>query len=400
VLESDIIRTAAIVRITEENRTLFKEELLFKPIGLWIAEVLKRNGVGELLIVSDTPYRIEAGVEDMFSEIAICDTEHVREALQELAAFGDNCIITIAETVFVDSDTIQELLNTLRIRDKVVLKTGGVPLGVSGFSGEDALDPLLILGALEGQDSYEDYYEIDCLDVGTLGFIINGLEDVCSTEEIVRDTINRAHMSSGVRYVGSETSFISKDVKIGKGSIIYPNTIIKGSTVIGQRCKIGPNTVITDSIIGDGTEVNASQILESKVGENVKIGPFSYIRPGCDVSNNVRIGDFVELKKASVGAGTKISHLTYVGDAVVGENVNFGCGTVTANYDGVAKHTTVIEDGAFIGCNTNLIAPVRVGKNATTAAGTTVTNDVPEGSLAIGRVKQSIKADWNKYRKK
>ena len=132
----------------------------------------------------------------------------------------------------------------------------------------------------------------------------------------------------------------------------------------------------------------------------MKIGPFSYIRPGCDVSNNVRIGDFVELKKASVGAGTKISHLTYVGDAVVGENVNFGCGTVTANYDGVAKHTTVIEDGAFIGCNTNLIAPVRVGKNATTAAGTTVTNDVPEGSLAIGRVKQSIKADWNKYRKK
>ena len=393
-------RTAAIVRITEESRVLFKEDLLFKPIGLWIAKALRKSGVEELLVVADDSCSIDKGVEHLFPDMSICDKGHVREALLELASNGDNCVITLAETAFIASDAIQELLDTLHTREKVVLKTGGVPLGVCGFSGEDALDPLLILGALEGQDSYEDYYEIDCLDMGTHGFIINGIEDVCSAEEIVRDSVNRSHMANGVHFVGSETSFISQDVGIGKGSVIYPNTIIKGSTVIGKGCKIGPNTVITNSIIGDGTEVNASQIMESRIGENVKIGPFSYIRPGCDVSNDVKIGDFVELKKASIGKGTKISHLTYVGDAEVGQNVNFGCGTVTANYDGVAKHLTVIEDGAFIGCNTNLIAPVRVGKNATTAAGTTVTQDVPEDSLAIGRVRQSNKADWNKHWKK
>jgi bifunctional UDP-N-acetylglucosamine pyrophosphorylase/glucosamine-1-phosphate N-acetyltransferase len=139
--------------------------------------------------------------------------------------------------------------------------------------------------------------------------------------------------------------------------------------------------------------------LESTIGNNVKVGPFAYIRPDCRIGNNIRIGDFVELKKAVIGDGTKVSHLTYVGDAEVGRNVNFGCGTVTANFDGVNKHLTVIEDGAFIGCNTNLIAPVRVGKNATTAAGTTVTQDVPEGSLAIGRVRQTNKPDWNKRKK-
>lgn len=394
------IRTAAVIRITAENHPLFKEELLFKPIGMWIAETLRKCGVKELLIVTDDPYPISPDVKSLFSDVSICDLGHVREALLELASNGENCIITLEETVFVDLDTIQEMLNTLSTREKVVLKTGGTPLGICGFSGEDALDALLIRGALEGQDNYEDYYEIDCLDMGTLGFLIKGLEDVCNTEEIVRDVINRSHIAKGVRFVGADTSYISQNTVIGEGSVIYPNTIIKGNTVIGKGCKIGPNTVITDCIIGDGTEVNASQLVESKIGENVTVGPFSYIRPGCDINNNVRIGDFVELKKAKVGAGTKISHLTYVGDAEVGENVNFGCGTVTANYDGVSKHVTIIEDGAFIGCNTNLIAPVRVGKNATTAAGTTVTHDVPEGSLAIGRARQIIKADWNKHRKK
>jgi bifunctional UDP-N-acetylglucosamine pyrophosphorylase/glucosamine-1-phosphate N-acetyltransferase len=207
-------------------------------------------------------------------------------------------------------------------------------------------------------------------------------------------------MANGVRFIGAETSFVSPDAKIGEGSVILPNTIIKGACSIGRKCKIGPNSVINCCAIGEGTEINASQVNESTIGTNVRVGPFAYIRPGCNIANDIRIGDFVELKKAKIGDGTKISHLTYVGDADVGKSVNFGCGTVTANYDGVAKHMTVIEDGAFIGCNTNLIAPVKVGKNATTAAGTTVTADVPEGSLAIGRVRQTVKPDWNKYRKK
>jgi len=233
-----------------------------------------------------------------------------------------------------------------------------------------------------------------------MGLVIRNLEDVCRAEDLLRDAVNRRLMANGVRFVGADTCYISPDATIGPGSIIYPNTIIKGMTVIGQRCKIGPNTVLDGCSVGDGTEINASQVMDSTIGKKVKVGPFAYIRPGCSIGDNIRIGDFVELKKAVIGDGTKVSHLTYIGDAEVGRNVNFGCGTVTANYDGVAKHLTVIEDGAFIGCNTNLIAPVRVGKNATTAAGTTVTQDVPEGNLAIGRVRQTNKPDWyNKKRK-
>ncbi|MGI6578062.1 MAG: hypothetical protein ACOX1Q_08610 [Eubacteriales bacterium] len=397
---STTMRTAAILKVNDEGRLLFEEELLFKKLKRWIAETLSECGIEELLLVVNDVSECDSRLGDLFSTFTRCDAGQVREALRELADNGHECVITISDTVFFDRDVIEELLDTLQSREKVVLTSGGSPIGVCGFSGEDAFDPLLILSALEGQDSFEDYYEIDCLDTGTLGLVTRNLEDICRAEELLRDVVNRRHMANGVRFVGADTCYISPDAKIGSRSIIYPNTIIKGSAVIGQGCKIGPNTVVSNCDVGDGTEINSSQVLDSTIGNNVKIGPFAYIRPGCQIGDDIRIGDFVELKKASIGDGTKISHLTYVGDAEVGRNVNFGCGTVTANYDGVAKHLTVIEDGAFIGCNTNLIAPVRVGKNATTAAGTTVTHDVPEGSLAIGRVRQSNKADWNKNRKK
>jgi len=395
------IRTAAVLRICDvDTLQLFKEELLFKPIIKWLADELSAGGVDELLLIADEE---GAGVFDFghrFRTFARTDFKGAREALKGLAAAGNVQIITIADTVFFNKDVVTELITTLGSRSKVMLTTGGVPLGVCGFSGEDAADCILIEGALEDLGAHEGFYELDCLDTGIFGLEIHSLEDVCRTEELLRDTVNRAHMLRGVRFVGAETSFISPDAIIGAGSVILPNTIIKGESVIGRKCMIGPNTIVNSCTVGDMTEVNSSQINESKIGENVKVGPFAYIRPGCSIGDNIRIGDFVELKKAKIGNGTKISHLTYVGDAEVGENVNFGCGTVTANYDGINKHLTVIEDGAFIGCNTNLIAPVRVGRNATTAAGTTVTADVPEGSLAIGRVRQSIKPDWIKYRKK
>lgn len=396
---STTVRTAAILKINEDAQLLFNEELLFKKLNLWIAEALRESGIEELLLVTDGSFECDSRMEDLFSVFTRCEDCNVREAIKGLAENGHGRVVTITDAVFFDKDAVEELLDTLLSREKVVLTSGGMPVGVCGFSGEDAFDPLLIAVALEGLDNFEDYYEIDCLDTGTLGLVIRNLEDICRAEELLRDVVNRRHMANGVRFVGPDTCYISPDAKIGQGSIIYPNTIIKGAAVIGRKCKLGPNAVLNGCSVGDGTEINSSQVLESTIGNNVKVGPFAYIRPDCRIGNNIRIGDFVELKKAVIGDGTKVSHLTYVGDAEVGRNVNFGCGTVTANFDGVNKHLTVIEDGAFIGCNTNLIAPVRVGKNATTAAGTTVTQDVPEGSLAIGRVRQTNKPDWNKRKK-
>jgi len=395
------VRTAAVLRICDGEKLRFlKEELLFKPLIRWLADELSAGGVDELLLIADEEDPGLFNFGHKFRTFAITDLKGEREALKGLAAAGNIKIITIADTVFFNKDVVIELITTLSSRSKVMLTSGGMPLGVCGFSGEDAADSSLVEGALEDLAAHDDFYELDCLDTGILGLEIRTLEDVSRAEELLRDMVNRTHMANGVRFVGAETCFISPDAVIGAGSVILPNTIIRGESVIGRSCRIGPNSVVISCTVGDMTEVNSSQINESKIGEKVKIGPFAYIRPGCTIGNGIRIGDFVELKNSKIGDGTKISHLTYVGDAEVGESVNFGCGTVTANYDGISKHRTVIEDGAFIGCNTNLIAPVRVGKNATTAAGTTVTEDVPEGSLAIGRVRQTIKPDWNKYRKK
>ena len=176
-------------------------------------------------------------------------------------------------------------------------------------------------------------------------------------------------------------------------------TILRGKTRIGRDCEIGPNTMIRDCTVGDRTEVNASQCNESSIGSDTHVGPFAYIRPNCTVGDHIKVGDFVELKNSSIGDGTKISHLTYVGDSDVGQRVNFGCGTITTNYDGFQKYRCQIGDGAFIGCNTNLVAPVRIGSGAYTAAGSTVTKDVPDDALHIARPEEIIKDGWAKRRR-
>ena len=176
--------------------------------------------------------------------------------------------------------------------------------------------------------------------------------------------------------------------------MLLPGTILRGETAVGCGCTIGPNAVVRDCVIGDETEINASQVNESTIGSRTHVGPFAYVRPGCAIGDDIKVGDFVELKNSTIGEGTKISHLTYVGDSDVGGHVNFGCGTVTVNYDGTSKFRTVIGDHAFIGCNTNLVAPVRVGEGAYTAAGSTITDEVPADSLAIARTRQTVKKQW------
>ena len=204
----------------------------------------------------------------------------------------------------------------------------------------------------------------------------------------------------GVTFIDEKTVYIDDTVEIGKGTVIEPNVCIKGNTVIGENVTVGFCSEITDAKIANGVKIKHSVIMNSEIGENTTVGPFAYIRPDCKIGKSVRVGDFVELKNSNIGDGTKISHLTYIGDADVGSGINFGCGTVVVNYDGKTKHRTVIEDNAFIGCNTNLVAPVRVGESAFTAAGSTITEDVPGESLAIARARQVVKEDWVKKRNK
>ncbi len=232
---------------------------------------------------------------------------------------------------------------------------------------------------------------------------IMGINDRCQlalAESIMRKRINEGFMVSGVTFIDPSSAYIDASVVIGNDTIIYPNVIIQGDTVIGCGCKIGPSSQLNSVKVGDNVVIRQSVVDQSQIGPDCQIGPFSYIRPGCTLSGNNKVGDFVELKKVQVGEGSKIPHLTYVGDAVVGKKVNIGAGTITCNYDGEKKWTTIIEDNAFIGSNTNLIAPVKVGAGAVVGAGSTITTDIPEGALGVSRDKQKIIPDWSKKRNK
>lgn len=203
----------------------------------------------------------------------------------------------------------------------------------------------------------------------------------------------------GVEIPCPDGVIIEKTVQIGKGTVIMPNTVLMGNVRIGNDCVIGPNSYIVDTKIGNNTKLNNTQSFSSKIGSGVTAGPFVHIRPNCVIADNVHIGNFVEVKNSTVDVGTKLPHLLYVGDSDVGKDVNFGCGCVTVNYDGKNKSRTTVKDGAFIGCNTNLVAPVTVGENAFTAAGSTITEDVPDNALAVARNRQVVKKDWVSIKK-
>lgn len=229
---------------------------------------------------------------------------------------------------------------------------------------------------------------------------INDRIELAAAAKVMQRRINTNLMLEGVTIIDPDNTFICKDAVIGIDTVIYPGTVIEGKTVIGKNVYIGPNCRLINAAIGDDTDVNISTIVESCVGSKTHVGPYAYIRPGCNVGSGCKVGDFVELKKAQIGDGTKLSHLTYVGDAEVGCNVNFGCGTVVVNYDGKNKYKTVIKDNAFIGCNSNLVSPVTVNEGAYIAAGSTITDEVPKNTLAIARARQVIKENWQDRRKK
>ncbi len=203
-------------------------------------------------------------------------------------------------------------------------------------------------------------------------------------------------MKSGVTIIDPYNTYIDDTVVIGADTTIYPNTFIEGNTTIGENCSIGPSARIIDSIIGASVKITDSTVRESEVGEGTTVGPYANLRPNNKIGMNVKIGDFVEIKESVIDSGTKISHHAYIGNTEIGEKVNIGCGAITVNYDGKNRHKIVIGNNTFVGCNTNLVAPVNVGSGVYIAAGSTITDSIPDMSFSIARERQINKLGWKR----
>jgi len=230
---------------------------------------------------------------------------------------------------------------------------------------------------------------------------VNTRVELAEVDQVLRERKARALMLSGVTLIQPANILLDPDVEVGADTVIEPGVSLLGRTRVGEGCRIGAHSIITDSELGDGVIVKPSCVItESKIFEGASVGPFSQLRPESEIGPDARIGNFVEVKKSRIGRGAKAQHLTYLGDATVGEGSNIGAGTITCNYDGARKSQTVIEDHVFIGSGTELVAPVRVGKNAYVAAGSTITEEVPADSLAIARSRQVGKPGWVSKRKK
>ena len=280
--------------------------------------------------------------------------------------------------------------------------------GIYCFTGEALKKGLSLLknDNVQGEYYLPDTLEIILKDGGRVNAMtaesadefagVNSKAQLAAAEKSMRSMINAWHMDNGVTMVDPERTYIESGAVIGCDTVLLPGVVIEGNTVIGEDCVIGPDSRLTNVKLGNGVKFQYSTAVDSSVDDNTTVGPYAYIRPDCAIGKNVKIGDFVEVKNSNVGDGTKVSHLTYIGDSDVGERINFGCGTVTVNYDGKKKFRTVGDDDVFIGCNTNLVAPVKVGKGSYIAAGSTITEDVPENSLAIARERQINKTGWVK----
>jgi len=284
--------------------------------------------------------------------------------------------------------------------------------GIYCFNGKELKD---ILGELDNDNSQNEYYITDGIKkvvekgqkVGGYKISdivqIKGVNNRIQLSELVKEEklrINKKHMLNGVTLIDPNNTYIEKDVKIGIDTVIYPNTFLEGKTVIGEDNIIGPGTRIQSSKIGRNNEIENSKIIKSTLKDYNKIGPYAYIRPKCKIGSYVKIGDFVEIKNTSIGDNSKASHLAYLGDGEIGENVNVGCGVIFVNYDGKKKSKTIIKDGAFVGSNSNLVAPITINEGAYIACGSTITEEVEENALAIGRARQVTKINKGKDRYK
>lgn len=376
----------------EEQPELLKP-LLLSPGALWLTEELRRFGVNSFLAVCRGDDQEQAA--RCFPEDTVFITDDMPDADGRLASFLSDCtglIAVVTGAALLSGEGIRRL-------------SAPEPLPKGEDSGVYRMDASAAREALQDGGRFEEVLSAVGEAFGCAPGRFEGVLPLTGGDRkqiwaLARQLQCDRLASGGVCILDPDSAYIDPTVIAGEGTVILPGAILRGRTVIGKNCEIGPHCMVRDCAVGDGAVINASQCNESVIGCRAKVGPFAYIRPGCDVGADTKVGDFVEVKNSVIGDGTKISHLTYVGDSDVGKKVNLGCGTVTVNYDGAGKFRTVVEDNAFVGCNSNLIAPVKIGRGSYVAAGSTVTDDVPADSLAIARAPQTVKTQWAVKRRK
>ena len=370
----------------------------------------------------------------------------VLQALPLLQSFNGTVLILCGDVPLVKMETLRSFIDTfwrnesnLSVLTAVVENPSGYGRIIRGPTGwleriveeKDGSDdeklireintgifcikaPFLIDGLKEiGQENAQgEYYLTDLVEIGRKRGVrcsahmvadptevmgINTRADLAVANEVLRQEKVMDLMLSGVTIIDPKTAYADKTVEIGKDTIVHPNCVLQGKTRIGERCVIESNARIVDSLIGNEVSVRSNSVItESKIDDGASIGPFAHLRPLTEIKTKAKIGNFVEVKKSVIGKGTKANHLTYIGDSLVGEEVNVGAGTIVCNYDGFEKHQTIIGDRVFVGSNVELVAPVKVGSRSSIGAGTTVTKDIPEGALAISRVRQKNIKGWSK----
>ena len=430
-------------------------EVLFKPMIDWTIDAARSAKVGDICVVTGHLHEMLeehlAGETKTVFQAERLGTGHaVMQAVKFIEEFkGGNTLILNGDCPLMDADTIKGALNYHEKLDNAVTVIsaevenpfgyGRIIRDAGGFLSEiveekDAsakqreinevnsgaywfkTDVLLeALGQITNKNKQHEYYLTDCIEIAikaglrTSAYaaensdVVLGANDriqLLDLNDKLRYKFLQEQMLEGVDIPCSEGIIIGPDVVIGQDTRILPGTVLLGETKIGKNCVIGPNSYLTDCVVGSDVVLDNVVADSSKIGTGCDLGPFVHLRPGSKIGKEVHIGNFVEIKNSTIDDGTKVSHLTYVGDSDLGKNINMGCGCVTVNFDGQNKHRTVIGDGTFIGCNTNLISPVKLGKYAYTAAGSTIYEDVPDYSLAIARNRQENKIGWVKDKNK
>ncbi|WP_050636854.1 bifunctional UDP-N-acetylglucosamine diphosphorylase/glucosamine-1-phosphate N-acetyltransferase GlmU [Candidatus Stoquefichus sp. SB1] len=423
-------------------------EVLYKPMINHVVDELKALGVDEtIVVVGHGAQQVEAIVDDVtfvYQNEQLGTGHAVLQAKDKLADKEGITLVLCGDAPLVRKETLQGIIDyhqqnhnqaTVMSADcdtsthyGRIIKDNEQVKGIVEFkdllesqmditemnTGEYCFDNQALFDALSkvtNQNAQNEYYLTDVIGIMNEQGLkvdafkiddfneVGGINDrvaLAEATQILRDRINKEHLLNGVNIVDPANTYIGRDVVIGIDTTIEPGCIIKGKTVIGNNCHIGPYCEFTNMEIKDDVVIKFSVLSDSIIENGVDIGPYARLRTNCHIMEHAHLGNFVEMKKALFGAGSKASHLTYVGDAEVGKDVNFGCGTITSNYDGKNKSLTKIEDNVFIGCNTNLVAPVTVRKNAYIAAGSTITKEVEEDAMAIARARQENKKGYSK----
>lgn len=425
-------------------------EVLFQPMLGWVLDALKSADTDKTaVIVGSGKEQVEAflsksGTFEIFTQEQRLGTGHaVMQAKEFLkSAVSDNAAVLVCcgDAPFISPDVIEGSfkahvesgVDITVISAEVenpfgygrIIKQDNEFIGIteqkdctpeqaavkeinSGIYWFNPAILLSLLDKLQNNNAAGEYYLTDTVALADKKQVYKSVDNavvmgannraqLAALNGIARERVLQRLYDDGVDIPLTDGIIIGKDVKVGADTVILPGTVLKGNTVIGCGCEIGPDCGFENCTVGNNCKLFYLQAEEAVIDDNVTVGPYVHLRPDTRLQSGVKIGDFVEVKNSDIGYKTSISHLTYIGDSDVGKGVNFGCGCVTANYDGVSKFRTTIGDNAFIGCNTNLIAPVKIGDNATTGAGTSVTGEVPADSLAVERADLKIIEHWEK----